>query len=274
MITALLLAATQSGQNPAICCDPMSPLAADPAFVAAHEAPRPLRFAPKEGKTVTFATPDGKTGSGFYVAPKTAKSPAIVMVHEWWGLNDYIKREAERLHDATGYAVLAVDLYEGKVATTQQDAGKYMGEVTIPRATAIVTGADEALTGGKLGAKFKTLGTIGWCLGGGWSHRAAIAGGPAVKACVMYYGMPDTDQADLAKLHAPVLMVWAQKDGWINAGVVDGFKKAMATAHKSLIVLPFDEDHGFANPSNPKYGKADAETAMKASLAFFKKNLG
>jgi len=274
MITALLLAIAQTGQAPASCCDPMSPLAADPAFVAAHESPRPLRFAPKEGKAVTFSTADGKTAGGFFVPASAKKTTAIVMVHEWWGLNDYIKREAERIHDATGYAVLAVDMYGGKVATTPADAGKFMGAVTVGSGTGVVQGAVNSLLGGKFGTKFTKLGTIGWCFGGGWSHRAAIAGGAAVKACVMYYGMPDTDQADLAKLKAPVLMVWAKKDGWINEKVVDGFKTAMATAKKPLTVLPFNEDHGFANPSNPKYGKADADTAMAASLAFFKKNLG
>jgi len=273
MITALLLAYIQSGQDPASCCDPMSPLAADPAFVAAHESPRPLRFAPKEGKTVTFSTPDGKAAGVVYTPEGKGPFPALIVIHEWWGLNDYIKREAERLHDAHGYAVLAVDMYDGKVATTPEDAGKYMGGVTVGRGTAVVKGAVDSLLGGKFGVKFAKLGTIGWCFGGGWSHRAAIQGGAKVKACVMYYGMPDTDPSDLAKLQAPVLMVWAKKDGWINAKVVDGFKDAMAGAHKSLTVLPFDEGHGFANPSNPQYGKADADKAMAATLAFYKKQL-
>lgn len=274
MLATLLFVAAVSGDHAASCCEPMSPFVADPAFVAAHEAPHPLRFVPVAGKSVRFATPDGKTAGGFYVPPKHKGAPGIVMVHEWWGLNDYIKREAERLHNELGYGVLAVDLYEGKVATTPRDAGKYMQTVQTPRGTAIVSGAVNALTKGSLGDKFAKLGTIGWCFGGGWSHRAAIAGGPAVRACVMYYGMPDTEPADLKRLKAPVLMVWATKDNWINQKVVDGFKSDMAAAKKPLTVLPFDAGHGFANPSNPIYDKAAADKAWAATEEFYKRELG
>ena len=96
MVTTLLLAFAHVRQEPASCCDPMAGLAADPAFVAMHEPPLPLKFAPAAGKSVRFATADGSTAGGFYVPPKTPRSPGIVMVHEWWGLNDYIRREAER----------------------------------------------------------------------------------------------------------------------------------------------------------------------------------
>jgi carboxymethylenebutenolidase len=234
----------------------------------------PLRFAAKAGKMVRFRTSDGKTAGGFYVPPKRNGGPGIVMVHEWWGLNDYIRREAERLHDQLGYGVLAVDLYEGHVAKTPEEAGKLMQTVRTPRGTAIVGGAVKALAGGSLGVKSGRIGTIGWCFGGGWSHRAAIAGGPAVKACVMYYGMPDTDPASLERLKAPVLMVWATRDGWINQGVVDKFKSAMAAAKKPLTVLPFDADHGFANPSNPKFDRAAADKAWAATVSFYRKHLG
>lgn len=249
----------------------MAALSMDPKFAEAHLPPRPMRFAPTTGKDVTFAASDGKSASGFYV-PAKAGAPAIIMVHEWWGLNDYIKREAQTF-GSKGYAVLAVNLYDGPAATSAKEAGEKMNAVKPERCQAILNGAISSLTSGKLGTKYTKLGTIGWCFGGGWSHRAAIAGGPAVKACVMYYGMPDTDQADLAKLKAPVLMVWATQDKWINKGVVDGFKSAMSTAKKPLTVLPFNEDHAFANPSNPKYSKKDATTAMNATLAFFKKYL-
>jgi carboxymethylenebutenolidase len=259
---------------PLSCCDPMAVFATDPAFIAAHPAPRPLRFAPKEGKQVSFHIFGGPDAGGFLVPPRTDHSPAIVMVHEWWGLNDYIRREAERLHDELGYAVLAIDLYDGKIASTPQEAGKLMGAVKPERATAIVTAAMSGLRGGTFGRAYDRIGTIGWCFGGGWSDRAAIAGGNSVKACVMYYGMPDTDPVDLQRLQAPVLMMWAKKDAWINKSVVDGFKTAMATNHKSLVVLPFDAGHGFANPSNPIYDKISAAKAWAATISFYKRNLG
>ena len=167
------------------------------------------------------------------------------MVHEWWGLNDYIKREAVRLHDRTGYGVLAVDLYGGRVAASPAEAGQLMGAVDPAKSTAIVTGAVQSLTGGVFGTRFNRLGTIGWCFGGGWSLQTAIAGGDQVKACVMYYGMPDDDQDHLAKLHAPVLLVEALQDKWISPEVVAKFKIAMHEAHHSLAVRPYEADHGF-----------------------------
>lgn len=256
------------------CCDPMAAFASDPEFLAAHPAPAPLRFAPQEGSMLPFKTTDRRIVNGFYVPPKTSKSPVVIMVHEWWGLNDYIKREAEWLHDKTGYAVLAIDLYDGKVATNAQDAGKFMQSVDTAKATAVVRGAVRSLKAGAFGRSFDRIGTIGWCFGGGWSHRAAIAGGPLAKACVMFYGMPDTDPADLKYLACPVLMIWARRDKWINADVVAGFKSAMSAAHRQLTVLAYDADHGFANPSNPVYNKTAADSAFDHALAFLHENLG
>jgi len=279
MVTSLVLAlcTLKSGPAPygdsASCCDPMSPFVSDPAFVASHLPPAPLNFTPQAGKMVHFTTADKKEANGFFVPANKPNEPVLIMVHEWWGLNDYIKREAEMYHFKLGYAVLAVDLYDGKVATTPADAGKYMQGVNPAHATATLDGAVSALKDGAFGTKFTKAGTIGWCFGGGWSHRAAIEGGPFVKACVMYYGMPDTTPADLAKLKAPVLMIWAKKDQWINENVVSGFKSAMNAAHRPLTVVPYDAGHGFANPSNPIYDKAATADAEAKTLAFFKQNL-
>lgn len=246
----------------------MNAFVADPAFVAKHPAPLPFAFEPENGKAVTFPAKDGTSAKGYYVPGKKA---GIIMVHEWWGLNDYIKREAERLHDATGYGVLAVDLYDGKVATDAKEAGEYMQNADPKRDTAIVSGAIAALKTGALGNKFTKLGTIGWCFGGGWSLNAAMVGGSSVKAAVAFYGMPP---ADVSALKAPVLFVWAKQDNWINAKVVSDFQSRMKASNKPLTVLSYDADHAFANPSNPKYKKADAEDAMAKTLAFYKKHLG
>ena len=246
----------------------MSAFVADPAFVAKHPAPPALAWRPAAGKDVTFPAKDGTAGKGFYV-PGT--KGAVVMVHEWWGLNDYIKREAERLHAKTGYAVLAVDLYDGRVATSPKEAGELMNGMNAARGKAIASGAVAALTNGTLGARYARLGTIGWCFGGGWSLQTAEIGGTRVKAAVAYYGMPPED---VAPLRAPVLFVWAKQDGWINAKVVDGFKAKMRAAKKPLTVLAYDADHAFANPSNPKYQKGDADDAMRKAVAFLKRGLG
>jgi carboxymethylenebutenolidase len=267
----LLLTLALAGSQKASCCSGMAQFVDDPAFTAAHIAPVAIHFKAKEGKMVSFAT-SGAEGHGFLVPANKGNSAAVLMFHEWWGLNDNIKSEAERLHNEIGAAVLAVDLYDGKVTADPSEAGKLMQGMDQKRGVALVHGAIDALENGKL-AHAKGLGTIGWCFGGGWSHRAAIEGGPVVKACVIYYGMPSTDQADLARLKAPVLMFWGTKDGFINAKVVSDFEAAMKKAGKPLTTHAFDAVHAFANPSNPKYDKAAATTSHAETLAFFRKNL-
>ena len=266
MILSLLILA--QGQTASCCAPSMAAFADDPAFLAMHPAPLALAFKPKAGKAVTFPAKDGTPARGFYVPGKGA---AVVMCPEYWGLNDYIRREAENLHAKTGYAVLAVDLYDGKVATDPQTAGKYMQKADPKRDTAIIAGAVGALLKGSLGTKYAKLGTIGWCFGGGWSLNTAVAGGSAVKASVAYYGMPPQD---VTPIKAPVLFVWAKRDGWINEGVVSGFKTRMAAAKKPLRILSYDADHAFANPSNPKFDAADAKDANAKTLAFLKSKLG
>ena len=274
MVTSLFLALVVSQSGRQICCDPMAAFVKDPAFVAVHQSPQALRFAPKEGGNVRFRASDGRLAGGFFVPTQRSNGPVILMVHEWWGLNDYIRREAEWYHEKLGCAVLALDLYDGKVAPTPADAGKLMQSVQPARSLAIINGAIESLKTGAFGHRFQTAGTIGWCFGGGWSHRTAIQGGPFVKACVMYYGMPDTESADLQKLRCPVLMIWAKRDQWINQKVVDGFKDAMSAAKRSLTVLSYDAGHGFANPSNPIYNQKAGDDAGIHTLEFFRRHLG
>lgn len=272
LLPILLGALVSQGQS---CCDTgMSQFLDRPSFAAMHLSPVPFAFQAKEGKNVSFKASDGTSASGFFVPAKPGNRSALLVFHEWWGLNDYIRQEAEKLHDELGSAVLAVDLYDGKVATEAKEAQALMGaaEKNSARTTAISSGGLAALTGGSL-AKASRVGTIGWCFGGGQSFWAAVNGGSKVNACVIYYGMPSTDPAVLAKLKAPVLMIWGTKDDFINSKVVSGFKTAMAKAHKSLQTVSYEAVHAFANPSNPKYSKVDAADAHKRTLAFLKPKL-
>ncbi len=252
----------------ASCCDPMARFAKDPAFAAAHPKPRALAYKPTAGKAVTFPAKDGTPAKGFYVPGKKA---ALVMCPEYWGLNDYVKREAEAYHAKTGYAVLAVDLYDGRVTDDPKVAAQYMQEADPKRDMAIVAGAVGALKTGALGARYTKLGTIGWCFGGGWSLNTAVAGGSSVKASVAYYGMPPQD---VTLLKAPVLFIYGTQDKWISPDVANGFKARMEAAGKPITVVPYDEDHAFANPSNPKYSQKDAQDANAKAVAFLKRNLG
>jgi carboxymethylenebutenolidase len=190
------------------------------------------------------------------------------MIHEWWGLNGYIKQEAEKLQKELGNVnVYALDLYDGKVADNAQDAGRYMGEVKEDRARAIIQGAID-----RAGKKAKIY-TIGWCFGGGWSLQASLMAGKQGRGCVMYYGMPESDLAKLKKLNADVLGIFAEKDAWITPAVVATFEKNMKDAGKKITVKSYDADHAFANPSNPKYSKEFAEDAHQRALAFFREHL-
>lgn len=267
----LLTLLVQAGTQPA-CCSGMAQFVEDPAFAAAHLPPAPIRFQAKDGKTVTFKVKGGAAGHGFFVPANKGNNEAILMFHEWWGLNDNIRNEAEKLHGELGAAVLAVDLYDGKVTADAQEAGKLMQGMNQARGVALVNGALDAIKDGDL-AKAKRIGTIGWCFGGGWSHRASIEGGSHVQACVIYYGMPTTDPADLARLKAPVLMFWGTQDGFINAKVVGNFEAAMKKAGKPITTHSSNAVHAFANPSNPKYDKAAAATSHTETLAFFRRHL-
>jgi carboxymethylenebutenolidase len=142
-----------------------------------------------------------------------------------------------------------------------------MGEAKEERIRAIIKGALDYA-----GSKAK-VGTIGWCFGGGWSLQTALMAGKQTSACVMYYGMPETDVEKLKTINGPVLGIFAKKDGWINPEKVKEFEANMKLASKKLTLKMYDADHAFANPSNPKFDKEAAADAHKVAVAFLKKNL-
>lgn len=226
------------------------------------------------GSDIEIAVAEGKA-KGYWVAPKADHQVCILMVHEWWGLNENIRQTADMINRKAGYGVLAIDLYEGKVAKKADEAGKYMGAVDQKRASATINAAIRALNTGLNGSKpASKVGTIGFCFGGGWSHKAAIMGGKMVQACIIFYGLPTTAPGELERLSAPVLMVWGTKDKWINKQVVTGFESAMKTADKQLQVEEFDADHAFANPTSKSFKSEASQQAWDKTFEFFKKNLG
>ncbi len=254
----------------ALCCDvsasaSFNALADDAAFLAKHESPIPFKFESTAGEMITFTATDGKSASAFFLKSPTKSKKYLFVFQEWWGLNEHIRQEAEKyFNDLGDVNVLAIDLYDGKVANSPEDAGKYMQAAEPARLEAIIKGAMNFA--GK-GAKFST---VGWCFGGGWSLNAALLAGKKAKACVMYYGMPTKDIEKLKTLKTPVLGIFGSEDKWINPEVVADFEKNMQTAGKSLDVLMYEADHAFANPSNPRYKQEYANEAYQKSLAFIK----
>ncbi len=252
------------------CCSPtateeFATFATNKSFMMSHPEPLPFVFqSARGGADITFKASDGKDAHGWEIKAKDETPDYLFVFHEYWGLNDYIRQESEKLSDDLDINVIAIDLYDGKVATTREDAGSYMQAVKTDRAMAIIKGAYSYV-----GSNAKVF-TIGWCFGGGWSLQAAIAGGAQVAGCVMYYGMPEKDVNKLATLHCDVIGFFANKDKWITPAVVSQFEADMKTAGKKITVYHYDADHAFANPSNPVYDKAATADAYAKAIAFIK----
>ena len=243
-------------------------LSNDKQFVASHLEPNPFTLANPIGKEIFFKTPDGKEGYGYEIKAEKPTSNYVFVVHEWWGLNDYIKQESEKIYKTLGNVnIIAIDMYDKKAATSRDSAAKYMKSLKPERGEAIIKGA-LSYVGTKV-----NIATIGWCFGGGWSLQASLLAGKQAKACVMYYGMPEENQEKLKTLNAPVLFVFAEKDQSINKEILDKFQATMKTVNKPLEVKKYDAVHAFANPSNPQYNKEFADDAMKNAMAFIKKEL-
>ncbi len=237
----------------------------DKEFRAAHAEPLPFHMESEQGTLVTFSCDDGKEGKAYLLKAATKTDNTIFVIHEWWGLNDYVKQEAEKIQKAVGNVnVMALDLYDGKVATTRDSAAKYMSSASENRIRSIINGAILAA-----GPDAKIC-TIGWCFGGGWSMQSSLMLGKHARGCVIYYGMPESDENKLAGLDVPVLFIFAKKDGWINQGMVSAFEERMKRLHKTLTVKAYDADHAFANPSNPIYNKDAAEDAHKHAVEFMR----
>lgn len=260
-------------QGVKLCCSAdaapqFTAFADDPKFIRAHDQPAPFTYSAETGAFVTYSTPDDSVGRAFEVRAAEPTDKVVLMIHEWWGLNDYIQREAERLQQELGeVTVLALDLYDGKTASTPEEATKLMGAVRTERANAIIKGAIE------YAGKKARIGTIGWCFGGGWSLQTALLGGKQIAACVVYYGMPEFEVERLKNLKAPVLGIFAKRDNWITPEKVKEFEKVMKQTKKKLTVSMYDAVHAFANPSNPKFNRKAAADAHKLVIEFFRRHL-
>jgi carboxymethylenebutenolidase len=243
-------------------------LASSKKFVMSHKMPLPFHYQSSIGKPITYKTPDGGTAGAFELKAKKPTRNYLLVVHEYWGLNDYVKMESEKLYNDVGdINVIDLDLYDGKVAATREEAGKLMQGVKDDRAQAIIKGAIAYVGPGA------HIYTIGWCFGGGWSLQATLLAGSEADGCVMYYGMPEQDITRLKTLHADVLGNFANKDQWINTKVVAKFADDMKAAGKKLYLHQYDADHAFANPSSPNANNAAAAEAYGYTVAFLKERL-
>lgn len=211
-------------------------------------------------------------GRAYLSLPEGAKSPlpGLVVIQEWWGLNDHIKHWTDRLA-ADGYAALAVDLYDGKVAGTPDSAMAYMKAVNDTRALEILRAAHAFLaTDPRIQAKRR--GSIGWCFGGGMSLKLAL-NAPDLDAAVIYYGRLVTDPEQLKAIKAPLLGIFGNKDQGIPPDAVNQFEAGLKAAGVRHKILRYDAEHAFANPSAANYDEKNAAAAWKEARAFLTAHL-
>ncbi len=223
---------------------------------------------------VTYATVDGDDIEGFLARPtRTAGPPAaVIVIHEWWGLNDNIKAMTRRVA-GEGYVALAVDLYGGVVATEPGEARALM-QTAGERSSALEENLRQAYTylTEELGAP--RVGVMGWCFGGGWSLRTAMLLPNDIDAAVIYYGRVVADEASLAPLTMPILAHFGSEDGGIPLEGVTAFRDALSALGKEAqIVIHEGVGHAFANPSGTNYDADAAESAWNQTRSFFGQHL-
>ena len=211
-------------------------------------------------------------GAAAYLSlPQDAEpTGAVVVIHEWWGLNEHIKHWADRLA-AAGYAAVAVDLYGGTVATTPDEAMAAMKKVDEQQAQSVLAAAHEFLAeDDRIEAEKRAV--IGWCFGGAWSLKHALSVDD-LDAAVIYYGRLVTDAETLKNIEAPVLGVFGNQDQGIPPETVDAFEAALEKAGVTHEIHRYDARHAFANPSSGRYDHASAEDAWKHVQAFLETHL-
>jgi len=222
---------------------------------------------PRKGQMVEVG------GARAYLSlPEGAKAPlpGVIVIHEWWGLNEHIMHWADRLA-ADGYAALAVDLYGGVVATTREDAMATMKKVDDAKAKAILVAAHQFLVSDPR-VKAPRTASIGWCFGGGWSMQAAVAI-PELDAAVIYYGHVPTEAKAFTGVKAHVLGIFGNQDEGIPPKHVDAFDAALKQDGIQHKILRYDAPHAFANPSGPAYHPKEAAAAWTEARAFLRSEL-
>ncbi|HSL88541.1 MAG TPA: dienelactone hydrolase family protein, partial [Ignavibacteriaceae bacterium] len=240
----------------------------DESFRENHQLPNDYSLSTPQGKMIKFSTLEGKDANAYFIKSKSESDIFILVIHEWWGLNDNIKRESDELKKTLGDVnVLALDLYDGKIAVTRQDAAELMRSADAERIKQIFNGAV------KFAGENAEFGTIGWCFGGGWSLQMSIWLEDKGKACVMYYGIIENSPETFAKLNAPVLGIFAKNDGWVNPEVYGNLEKNIKAAGKKITIKEYDADHAFANPSNQYFDDEAAQDAKNYVINFFKQYL-
>jgi carboxymethylenebutenolidase len=229
-------------------------------FARMHPSPKKTNYDKLMGKMIQFKVADGKDANGYFIPSKKKSKRWLIVIQEWWGLNDNIKEEADKyFKDLGDVNVIAVDMYDGKVASTPDSAMKIMRSADMARMTAIIKGViSHAGTDA-------SIYSVGWCFGGMWSLQAGILAGSQAKGSVMFYGRPENDINKLKSIQCDVIGFFGNLDRSPSPELVNEFEKNMQIAGKKLTTHKYAAGHGFANPSNPAFSaEATADSYAKA----------
>jgi carboxymethylenebutenolidase len=212
-------------------------------------------------------TDDG-AASAFVALPDDANTKAVLIIQEWWGLNDHIRDIAGR-YAAEGFIGIAPDLYRGKVAANPDEASKMMHDLKVEDGLATIKATIDAASE-KLGLTH--FGITGYCMGGTFALRAACAL-EGLSAAVPFYGdIPEEEL--LSQLRTPTIFISGTRDGWINPEKVAALEDVVERYELPLKSIKYDADHAFFNNTRPEvYDEAAARDAWAVAIAFFKENL-
>ena len=227
-----------------------------------------LRGNSAKTEMVSYKSGD-ETVNGYLALPDGGgKHPAIIVIHEWWGLNDWVKEQAQK-YAAQGYVALAVDLYRGKVAANPDDAHILMRGLPDDRGMRDLEAAFTYLST-RPDVNAAKIGSVGWCMGGSWSIKLAVDQ-PKLAACALNYGWLPSDPALIAKIKAPVLGNFGADDQGIPVKDVKAFESVMKASGKPTDIKIYDgAGHAFENPNNKQgYRPEAAADAARRMSAFF-----
>lgn len=220
---------------------------------------------------ITFTAPDGSQVSGEMTLPHgEGKAPGLVLVQEWWGLNDHVRHLAKSFaHE--GFVTLAPDLYQGKVAKDAAEAQALMTALDGQRALAdIATAARHLLGHPRVNGR---VGVTGFCMGGAYAFVAATRI-PEISAAVPFYGIPPAGRADYTKAR-PIMAHFASRDEWATVAGAEAIKREVEAAGGSMILHVYDADHAFVNDTRPEvYSPENARLAWDRTIKFLHEHLG
>lgn len=220
-------------------------------------------------ETLNFETPNGATTAVVALpAEAEAASAAVMLIHEWWGINDHIRDIAGR-YAREGYAAIAPDLFRGKTATNTQEASKLMNELPLDDGISTINRAIEE-SRAKYG--IEKFGISGYCMGGTFALRAACLN-DALSAAAPFYGdIPEREV--LSQLKVPTLFIAGERDNWITPEKVEGLKDAAREHDLPVEVVSYDADHAFFNDTRAEvYNPEAAADAWQRVLKLFSETL-